>query len=184
MEGVFEKDWFPDVSDSDDNELNLSIIDSIVDNLVSVGKRYEMVISGSTSGRNSMSLYYENLDNVIESMFLTVAKSNLAKYKGCVYLFTGKIYEPIPGHSHLSWAVRTYLRKSGVPKEFIMRSLKQIVSAVYKSLDINRVLHPRYNVMAFENGVVDMKDGILRPFSRDFHVVYLHRYVFRWCIAG
>ena len=146
------------------------IIDSIVDNLVSVGKRYEMVISGSTSGRNSMSLYYENLDNVIESMFLTVAKSNLAKYKGCVYLFTGKIYEPIPGHSHLSWAVRTYLRKSGVPKEFIMRSLKQIVSAVYKSLDINRVLHPRYNVMAFENGVVDMKDGILRPFSRDFHV--------------
>lgn len=176
MEDVFEKDWVSDVSDSDDNELNLSIIDSIVDNLVSVGKRYEMVISGSTSGRNSMSLYYENLDNVIESMFLTVAKSNLAKYKGCVYLFTGKIYEPIPGHSHLSWAVRTYLRKSGVPKEFIMRSLKQIVSAVYKSLDINRVLHPRYNVMAFENGVVDMKDGILRPFSRDFHVVYLHRY--------
>ena len=151
-------------------------IEAIVENLLSSGKRYELVISGSASGKESMSLYYENLDNVVESVFQTVARSNLATYRGCVYFFTGKIYEPVPGHSHLSWAIRTYLRRSGVPKAFIMRSLKTIVSAVYKSLDINRTLRPRYNIMAFENGVVDMKDGILRPFSRDFHVVYLHRY--------
>lgn len=153
-----------------------AMIEAIVGNLLSLGKRYELVISGSASGRESVSLYYENLDSVVESAFQTVALSDLATYRGRVYFFTGKIYEPIPGHSHLSWAIRTYLRRSGVPKAFVMRSLKPIVSAVYKSLEINRTLSPRYNVMAFENGVVDMRDGILRPFSRDFHVVYLHRY--------
>lgn len=167
---------FPRVSVG--SELDRGVIEAIVSNLLEVGGRYEMVVSGSASGRNSMSQYYENLDGVVESMFRTVAGSDLARYRDRVYFFTGKIYEPIPGHSHLSWAIRTYLRRSGVPKEFIMRSLKQIVSAVYKSLDINRVLHPRYNVMAFENGVVDMKDGVLRPFSRDYHVVYLHRYAY------
>lgn len=163
-------------ANSFDNHLITNMIDSIVQNLIRCGKRYEMTISGSTSGKDNINLYYENLDSVIESVFATVSKSDLGMYKGDVYFFTGKIYERVPSHSHLSWALRTYLRVSGVPKAFIVRSMKSILSVMYKSLEINRVLSPRYNIMAFENGVVDMKDGVLRPFSRDFHVIYLHKY--------
>lgn len=159
-----------------DNLLDNKLIDAIVQNLVSSGKRYEIAISGSPTGKESQGLYYENLDSVIESVYSTIGRSNLATYRGCVYFFTGKIYEPVPSHSHLNWAMRTYLRVSGVPKAFIVRSIKDIMAVMYTSLNINRVLSPRYNVMAFENGVVDMKDGVLRPFSRDYHVLYLHKY--------
>lgn len=158
------------------NSKEYNIIDGIVQNLVQSGKRYEMAVSGTATGRESSIMYYENLDSVIESVFSTVARSNLAKYKGSVYFFTGKIYEPVPSQAHLYWAVRTFLRISGVPKSFIVRSIRDIMVALYNSLDINRTLRPRYNVMAFENGVVDMNDGKLRPFSRDYHVLYLHRY--------
>ena len=146
-------------ANSFDNHLITNMIDGIVQNLIRCGKRYEMTISGSTSGKDNINLYYENLDSVIESVFATVSKSDLGMYKGDVYFFTGKIYERVPSHSHLSWALRTYLRVSGVPKAFIVRSMKSILSVMYKSLEINRVLSPRYNIMAFENGVVDMKDG-------------------------
>ena len=160
----------------EDNSLNSSVIDAIVQNLVSSGKRYEIAISGTPTGKESQGVYYENLDNVIESVYSTVRRSNLATYRGCVYFFAGKIYEPVPSHSHLNWAMRTYLRVSGVPKAFIVRSIRDIMAVMYTSLNINRVLQPKYNIMAFENGVVDMKDGVLKPFSRDYHVLYLHRY--------
>ena len=156
--------------------LCVRLISSIVQNLVHTGNRYEIAISGSPTGKESSNLYYENLDSVIESVYTTVSKSDLALYKGNVYFFTGKIYEIVPGHAYLKRAMRTYLRVSGVLKAFIVRSIKDIMAEMYNSLEINRVLRPRYNVMAFENGVVDMRDGVLRPFSRDHHVIYLHRY--------
>lgn len=162
--------------DCDCNSQSDSLISCIVQNLVHTGNRYEMAISGSPTGKESSNLYYENLDSVIESVYTTVSKSDLALYKGNVYFFTGKIYEIVPGHAYLKRAMRTYLRVSGVPKAFIVRSIKDIMAEMYNSLEINRVLRPRYNVMAFENGVVDMRDGVLRPFSRDHHVIYLHRY--------
>ena len=162
--------------DCDCNSQSDSLISCIVQNLVHTGNRYEMAISGSPTGKESANLYYENLDSVIESVYTTVSKSDLALYKGNVYFFTGKIYEIVPGHAYLKRAMRTYLRVSGVPKAFIVRSIKDIMAEMYNSLEINRVLRPRYNVMAFENGVVDMRDGVLRPFSRDHHVIYLHRY--------
>lgn len=174
--GVLE--GIDDVYDSESlyNDLNYSMINKIVDNLVRTGDRYEMAISGSATGREALSQYYENLDSVIESVYKTVSRSDLALYKGEVYFFTGKIYEVVPGHAYLKRAIRTYLRVSGVPKSFIVRSIRDIMAETYTSLEINRVLKPRYNVMAFENGVVDMSDGILRPFSREHHVVYLHHY--------
>lgn len=172
-----------DISDNVDNGFDIDgnchdikLIDMIVRNLVRTGKRYEMAVSGSATGRESAALYYENLDSVIESVYSTVSNSDLALYKGNVYFFTGKIYEVVPGHAYLKRAMRTYLRVSGVPKSFIVRSIKDIMAEMYNSLEINRVLRPKYNVMAFENGVVDMKDGVLKPFSRDYHVVYLHKY--------
>lgn len=156
----------------DDN----SLIDNIVRNLIKSGDRYEIAISGSPTGKEGITLYYENLDSVIESVYKTVSRSNLAMYKGMVYFFTGKIYEPVPNHAYLKRAMRTYLRTSGVPKSFIVRSIRDIMAEMYNSLEINRVLSPRFNIMAFRNGVVDMKDGELRPFSRDYHVLYLHDY--------
>lgn len=164
--------------DCDLNDKGISLIDAIAKNLLRTGNRYEMAISGNATGRESSALYYENLDSVIESVYSTVSRSDLALYKGSVYFFTGKIYEPVPSHAFLKRAMRTYLRVSGVPKSFIVRSTKDIMAEMYNSLEINRVLRPRFNVMAFENGVVDMEDGVLKPFSRDHHVIYLHRYNF------
>lgn len=159
-----------------DNSLNNNIIDMIVENLFHCGNRYEIAVSGSVTGRDNVSLYFENLDSVVESVYSTVARSNLAIYKGGVYFFTGKIYEEVPDHAYLNRAMRMWLRASGVPKAFIVRGLKNFMAEMYTSLKINRVLKPRYNIMAFENGVVDMNDGVLRAFSRDYHVIYLHHY--------
>ena len=77
--------------DCDCNFQSDNLISCIVHNLVHTGNRYEIAISGSPTGKESANLYYENLDSVIESIYTTVSKSNLALYNGNVYFFTGKI---------------------------------------------------------------------------------------------
>lgn len=148
----------------------------ISENLTRKGARYDVTVSGTVNGRDGGIIYYENLGRVIEAVYNTVAESNLALYKGDVYFFTGKIYERVPNKSFLERAVRIYLKRSGVPQMFIIKSFTMLMKNAYSSLEINRQLRPRFNIMAFENGVVDMEDGVLHDFSRNYHVTSIHKY--------
>lgn len=152
------------------------VVGMVSENLYERGKREDYAVYGTATGVSNMMLFYENLSRVLEGVYETIGRSDLALYQGDIYFFTGKIYERIPSRMYLERAVKLYLKRIGVPLVFIVKSMAGIMKEVNASLEINRVLHPRYNVMAFLNGVVDMNDGILREFSRDYHVLYLHGY--------
>ena len=155
-----------------DNEL----INKMVDDLYENSGRYDYDTRGSVSGKDYMRVYYENLGLVTEAVYSTVSRSGFGRYKGETWFFTGKVYEALPNASCFRRAMKLFLRRMHVPEGFVLKSLDMIIREAYQAMNNNRVLRPRYNLMAFRNGVVDMEDGVLMPFGKEWHVVYLHDY--------
>lgn len=152
------------------------LIDKMVDNLYDSSSRYAYDIKGSATGKDYARVYYENLYTVTEAVYETVSRSGFARYRGETWFFTGKVYEQIPNNSYLRRAMKLFLRRIHAPADFVLKSLDLIIKEAYQAMNNNRVLKPRYNLMAFRNGVVDMTKGELMSFGQEHHVVYLHDY--------
>ena len=159
-----------------ENSVDNDLIDKMVQNLYESSGRYAYDINGSSTGKDYTRVYYENLYRVTESVYETLSRSGFGRYKGETWFFTGKVYEPIPNSSFFRRAIKLFLKRVHVPADFIVKSLDTIIREAYQAMNNNRLLRPRYNLMAFRNGVVDMNNGYLLPFSRDHHVIYLHDY--------
>lgn len=112
---------------------------------------------------------------ICELLYDAVARSDLRILKGVPHFFTGKIYEPVP-YNLIDRAVELYLRRMRVRDKDFFYSNTRFVKKAHQSLELNNPLMPVFHIKAYRNGVVDMRDGILRPFSPEFHVVYLHDY--------
>lgn len=155
-----------------DNDLIIKMVDDLYES--SVLTDYDT--NSSATGKDYVRVYNDNLYRVCEAVYRTISRSGFARYRKEIWFFTGRVYEPIPNYSYFRRVMTNFLNRVHVPKDFILKSLDRIISEAYQALNINRELHPRYNIMAFRNGVVDMEDGILMPFSKDYHVIYLHDY--------
>lgn len=157
-------------------DVDNDLINRMVDDLYENSGKYAYDTNGSATGKDWSRVYYENLYKVTEAVYETVSRSGFARYKGGIWFFTGRVYEEIPNTSCFRRAMKLFLRRVHVPVDFILKSLDSIIKEAYQAMNNNRVLKPRYNLMAFRNGVVDMEKGDLMPFSKDFPVVYLHDY--------
>ncbi len=157
-------------------EVDNDLINMMVDDLYDNSGRYDYTTKGVISGKEYMRVYYENLGMVTEAVYSTISRSGFGRYKGGMWFFTGKVYEEVPNASFFRRAMKLFLRRMCVPESFVLKALDLIIKEAYQSMNINRLLKPRYNLMAFRNGVVDMEKGVLMPFSKEHHVVYLHDY--------
>lgn len=108
-----------------------------------------------------------------------LAKNGCVKYwNGTYYVFTGKIYEPVDVET-ISMAITLFLEhmgiaamigKSGVAKSYFLDPVKFF-----------NPLRPRFDLQAFENGVVDFSvpaHPMLMPFSSDHPVIHYNPFKF------
>lgn len=150
-----------------------SIIGKMVDNLVASSDENRYLTGGTAGG-----YFSDRILPILEALYDTVGNSAFGCMHGRAYFFDGKVYSEVPSDDYIERAIELFLMKMRCPSFLITRCRTQIMQRFYQSLRINRELMPKYNVMAFENGVVDMNDCILRPFDPKYHVVYLHDYAF------
>ena len=116
---------------------------------------------------------YAMIDETITLVFQNLP---FGYYKGQLYYFGGKCYEPVPKAS-MGALVRDFLLMvMALPaREWYGGLGKRYLENAYDVLQTKQ-LQPSYSVMAFENGVVDMRLGVLMPHGEQHHVVYVHPY--------
>lgn len=98
---------------------------------------------------------------------------------GSFYMYNGKIYERVP-QLVLEQAYQMLLGDLAIaPMAFASNVRMDYFVNVIKSYNL---LHPTFDIIAFNNGVVDFGKGMrthaLMPFSSDYHVTYYHPYDF------
>lgn len=98
---------------------------------------------------------------------------NLRYLDGVYYIYTGKIYEPVDV-SVIKHAYFMFLED---------RSLVVVLTdeAVFRNYFLETVkmyspMRPLFDVIAFRNGVLDMRDFSFHRFSPKYHVSYMHSY--------
>ena len=108
-------------------------------------------------------------------VFNVMASSEICYMHGVYYLFTGEIYERISSEI-LGKAVEEWLIRMRVSSKVLHYSSKKFQDEARLSVRINKPFSPKFHIKAYRNGVVDFTDGILRPFSPDYHVMYKNPY--------
>ena len=100
-------------------------------------------------------------------------------YRGSYYLFNGKVYEPAEqdvievAYQQLveDMAITAAMNKASIMDEVFLKTIRMC-----------NILVPKFDVVAFSNGVVDFgsgrKDPGVMPFSPEYHVTYYHPYEF------
>ena len=100
-------------------------------------------------------------------------------YRGSYYLFNGKVYEPAEqdvvevAYQQLveDMAVTAAMNKASIMDEVFLKTIRMC-----------NILVPKFDVVAFSNGVVDFGSGLkepsVMPFSPEYHVTYYHPYEF------
>ena len=148
---------------------SLTMVNMIVDNLFSVSKESDY---DNVYGVDDFRVTGVKVGNLL---FDSVARSDLKMMKGIPYFFTGRIYEPI-SDAIRDRAVELFLKKMRVRDRDMYYSKKKFFAEAKRSMILNSPLRPMFHIKAYRNGVVNFKDGQLRPFSSEHHVVYIHDY--------
>lgn len=130
-------------------------------------------------GKSNSELYNKRRVDFCRGMRLLAKDSPIKYYNGSFYLFNGKIYEV-------------------VEKDVVEQSYQLLLCDLYigpmlsnqsvmktSFLDVIRfynLLVPRFDMVAFANGVIDFGSGLiyprLMPFSPEYHVTYYHPYYY------
>lgn len=147
------------------------LINKMVENLVSVSDERRYALTAAIGG-----YFSDRMLPIMEALYDSVGNSDFGWIHGQVFFFDGRTYIPVPSDDYIDRALELFLVKMRCPAFVVTRCRAQVIQKFHQSLRLNRELKPRYNVMAFRNGVVDMNDGILRPFDPKYHVIYLHDY--------
>lgn len=123
--------------------------------------------SGSYAARAS-SLGLEVYNVYSESVF--------AWFSNKLYCFNGKIYEEADSDL-LTWSLVKLLERMSVDAG-VRSKLDMLLRQARLSVKMEHELRPRFNVRAFENGVVDIITGELYDFNKKWDVIFRHDYRF------
>ena len=109
-----------------------------------------------------------------------LAKDSPVKYfNGDFYMFNGKIYESVP-RKVLEQAYSMLLTSLGIAPMVSNTTVMRV--AFIEVIECYNILTPSFDVVAFNNGIVDFGSGLqnptVMPFSPEYHVTYYHPYDF------
>lgn len=92
-------------------------------------------------------------------------------FEGQYYMFNGMIYEPVR-QDQLNMAFQRFLESVFIPEMFITRGgMGSYKLNFLKTLEYENVLHPRFDIVAFRNGVLDMRTFSFTGFDKAYHVI-------------
>ena len=141
------------------NGINSARVESICVELVSLCSKEDI------EGLHSLERKDVRGDMLTTMLRDAVGRSSLGMYNGCVYCFTGRIYEPL-SNDEFGEMVYAVMRALGVRMgdygkiESIIRVLRRKVGS--------RQLRVTTDVMVFRNCMLRIDTGEVMPFSRDY----------------
>lgn len=145
------------------------VVESVVGDLVGVSDRSSYDAAGQLRDyREACSLYCELVYNA-------VAKSTIKTLHGLEYYFDGRVYRPM-SDALFDRVMEVYCKRMGMDGRNSYYSMSRVQKKARESASLNGKLRPSFSVQAFLNGVVDFRDCVLRPFSPEYHVLYVHPY--------
>lgn len=146
---------------------------------------YGFLIAGVSSGdydfdrlKNSWGFrssveFQENKVIFIRNIMRLARNTPLLYNEGNYYLFDGKIYIVVREELIFAAYDQLVLYKGVTP----MVGDKQIFKKYFAdTIRYRNHLEVRHDVVAFSNGVLTLQDGVLHPFSPEYHVTYYHPY--------
>lgn len=88
---------------------------------------------------------------------------------GVLHVYNGRYYEKVTTSTFLSEVVKSVLTELGVSKVYCKFSNKFIAKECLSGMENRRLgkFVPDRRYISFSNGVFDIKEGVLKPFSRD-----------------
>lgn len=120
--------------------------------------------------------WYERTYDVKELLYAVYRRSSVKMWRGELYIFTGEIYERMPDglfeRGLELYLVRMHIRK----RDMTTKIFNMFVSRCMDAVRLYNQLRPRFNIVAFRNGVVDFSTGELHGFSRDYDVLHKNGY--------
>lgn len=119
--------------------------------------------------------YDPDLEDALISELRNLSKiCGLRWYNNQFYIFNGKIYVPV-NHDAVLSAFKLWISSIGL--KIAQKRKKELYRDEFlPDVKIGNKLKPRLDVIAFNNGVLDMSDYTFHKFSPDYHVLYYHPY--------
>lgn len=93
----------------------------------------------------------------------------LLSSSGMLHVYNGKYYEKVTTDTFLNEVIKTVLHNIGVSKVYSKFSNKVIARECLSGMENKRQgrFVPDRRYIVFENGIFDIKEGVLKPFSRE-----------------
>lgn len=156
---------------------NKAIVDKIYAALLSLSSNPDHDLGKFTGrwGYKSSDQYQNNMMDFVEKVRGLAMECPIKSYNGKFFLYDGRIYIAI-SDDLVEMAfdlLMIHLRIAPMVgnKNFCRQYFVKVIS--YYNL-----LRPRSDLIAFRNGVFDLRDYTLHEFSPDYHVTYIHEYDF------
>lgn len=151
------------------NEGLQELEDRIITNLYSVSDEKMWDVAASVKDFGECFSMYSEL------VFDVATRSHFKTLRGDIYFFNGYIYVPVQDEL-LYHAFEGFLKKMRVRSKILFYSSRKLTWKFKDALRLNSRLSPSYCIHAFLNGVVDFRECILRDFSPEYHVTFIHNY--------
>lgn len=127
---------------------------------------------GTWGFKGSTTYHEKELDFIDEIQRLARAVS-IRYHEGNYYLFDGRIYVVVR-RELIEMAYDELVRHLRIVPMIGAKTIR--TSYFMNAIRFYNPLNVRNDVVAFSNGVLDMSDLSLQPFSRDWHITYYHPY--------
>lgn len=130
-------------------------------------------------GKNNSREYGLYLSRFRKSMRMLAADCPVKWYRGNFYMFNGKVYE-VTEPDVIEMAYMQLLEDMAISAVLTRGAF--MCDLFMKTIRLCNMLVPHFDIVAFNNGVVDFGTNLaepeLMPFSPEYHVTYYHPYDF------
>lgn len=135
--------------------------------------RFDLATLKGSWGYRNGKIYYDNINKYSNCVYEIARKCNIKFYQGNLYIFSGKIYQPID-KKVVRFAFSKFISDLGVIS--MVNDTKIYKQHFLDTIEIFNHLVPRSDVVAFTNGVLDLSDFTFSKHSNKFHCVYMNPY--------
>ena len=130
-------------------------------------------------GKNNSREYGFFLSRFRRSMRMLAADCPVRWYRGNFYMFNGKVYE-VTEQDVIEMAYMQLLEDMAISAVLTRGAF--MCDLFTKTIRLCNMLVPHFDIVAFNNGVVDfgtnLTEPAVMPFSPEYHVTYYHPYDF------
>lgn len=154
-------------------------IDTLHEQLIELSRsgKYGLDEYRRSWGRTNSEQYNALKVGFIRSMRELAKDAPVKFFNDNFYMFNGKIYEVVP-RKVVEQAYQILLTSLGVAT--MVSNATVMKTSFMDVIECYNILNPSFDIVAFNNGVVDFGSGLkqprLMPFSSSYHVTYYHPY--------